>query len=90
MTEVGLEVHPPDALPRPFTCTKDTPPERVKWLQWAFSRRAYYTQSYQDFNNESKFMDLIPSFRDTEGAKTADQRDHRKSTDKTYKEMGLI
>lgn len=72
---------------RGFYVHKDAPPDRVKWLQWAF-QKAFFTPGYQAFNKK-KYMDLIDSFRDTEGT--------RKLIDETvagyraaYKEMGLI
>ena len=45
---------------------KDAPKDRVKWLQWAF-QRGYCEDSYQKFN-ESKFMTVIDSYRDTAGS----------------------
>ncbi|MEX2450693.1 MAG: tripartite tricarboxylate transporter substrate binding protein [Rhodospirillales bacterium] len=86
MTDVGLSFTPLMRF-RGFYVNKNTPKDRVKWLQWAF-QKAYFQPSYQKFN-KSKFMDLIPSFRDTEGS--------RKLIDETvqiykdaYKEMGLL
>jgi len=52
---------------RGFYVAKGTPPDRVKWLQWAF-QKAFCQDSYQKYN-EKKFMNLIESFRDTEGSK---------------------
>jgi len=86
MTEVGLDFTPLMRF-RGFYVHKGTPPERVKWLQWAF-QKGFFTDSYQAFNKK-KFMDLIPSFRDTEGAKTL-INDTMEIYRKTYKEMGLI
>jgi len=51
---------------RGFYVHKDAPADRVEWLQWAF-QKAYCQQSYIDYN-KSKFMDAIPSYRDTEGS----------------------
>jgi tripartite-type tricarboxylate transporter receptor subunit TctC len=86
MTDVGLTFTPLMRF-RGFYVNKNAPADRVKYLQWAF-QKGFYTDSYQAFNKK-KFMDLIPSFRDTEGA--------RKLIDETmeiykatYKEMGLI
>jgi len=45
---------------------KDAPADRVEWLKWAF-QRGYCQDSYQKFN-ESKFMNVIDSYRDTNGA----------------------
>ena len=49
-----------------FYVHKDAPKDRVKWLQWAF-QRGYCEDSYQKFN-ESKFMTVIDSYRDTTGS----------------------
>lgn len=86
MSEVGLTFTPLMRF-RGFYVHKDAPPERVKWLQWAF-QKGFYTPSYQAFNKK-KFMDLIPSFRDTEGARTL-INETMEIYRKTYKEMGLI
>jgi hypothetical protein len=65
---------------------KDAPADRVKWLQWAF-QKAYCQPSYQKYN-ESKYMTLIESYRDTAGSQrlitttVAQYRD-------VYKSMGL-
>ncbi|MEL0142865.1 MAG: tripartite tricarboxylate transporter substrate binding protein, partial [Alphaproteobacteria bacterium] len=62
------------------------PADRVEWLKWAF-QRGYCQDSYQAFN-ESKFMTVIDSYRDTEGAKDLINR----SVDQyltVYKAMGL-
>ncbi len=86
MKDVGLTFKPLMRF-RGFYTHKDTPPDRVKWLQWAF-QKAFYTKSYQAFNKR-KFMDLIDSFRDTEGARKL-INETAASYRKTYKEMGLI
>ncbi|KAA3628474.1 MAG: tripartite tricarboxylate transporter substrate binding protein [Proteobacteria bacterium] len=85
LTDAGLDFEPLYRF-RGFFVHKDAPADRVKWLQWAF-QKAYCQQSYQDYN-ERKFMTLIESFRDTEGARelittTIDQYRN------VYKEMGL-
>ena len=51
---------------RGFYVHKDAPSDRVDWLKWAF-QRGYCEDSYQKFN-ESKFMTVIDSYRDTAGA----------------------
>lgn len=85
LSDAGLDFEPLFRF-RGFFVHKDAPADRVEWLQWAF-QKAYCEQSYQDFN-ESKFMTLIESFRDTEGSRQlitdtiAQYRD-------VYKEMGL-
>ncbi len=86
MTDVGLSFTPLMRF-RGFYVHKDTPPERVKYLQWAF-QKGYFADSYQKFN-KSKFMDLIPSFRDTEGARVL-INETMDIYRQTYKEMGLI
>jgi tripartite-type tricarboxylate transporter receptor subunit TctC len=71
---------------RGFYVSAKAPADRVKWLQWAF-QKAFCQESYQAYNKK-KFMDAIPSYRDTAGSvelinKTIEQ--YRK----VYKAMGL-
>ena len=71
---------------RGFYVHQDAPADRVAWLQWAF-QKAYCQKSYQDFN-ESKYMNLIESFRDTDGAReliTATIAQYRD----VYKQLGM-
>ena len=85
LSDVGLDFEPLFRF-RGFYTHKDVPQERVEWLQWAF-QKAFCEKSYQDYN-ESKFMNLIESFRDTDGAReliTATIEQYRA----VYKEMGL-
>lgn len=85
LADAGLDFEPLFRF-RGFYVHKDAPEERVEWLQWAF-QKAFCEKSYQDYN-ESKFMNLIESFRDTEGARdliTATIEQYRA----VYKEMGL-
>jgi tripartite-type tricarboxylate transporter receptor subunit TctC len=86
MTDVGLTFTPLMRF-RGFYVNKDAPADRVKYLQWAF-QKGFHTDSYQAFNKK-KYMDLIPSFRDTDGARTLinETMDVYK---KVYMEMGLI
>ena len=86
MADVGLTFTPLMRF-RGFYVNAAAPPDRVKWLQWAF-QKGYHQDSYQAFNKK-KFMDLIPSFRDTEGAKKL-INETMEIYRKTYKEMGLI
>ena len=85
LTDAGLDFEPLLRF-RGFYVHKDAPADRVEWLQWAF-QKAYCEQSYQDYN-ESKFMTLIESYRDTAGSielidsTVAQYRD-------VYKVMGL-
>jgi tripartite-type tricarboxylate transporter receptor subunit TctC len=83
--EMGMNFEPLLRF-RGFYVHTDAPPDRVKWLQWAF-QWGYCQDSYQKFN-ESKYMNVIDSFRDTAGA-----RDLIKSSiiqyRNVYKEMGL-
>ena len=67
LTDAGLKFDPLFRF-RGFYTHKGVPADRVEWLQWAF-QKGFYTDSYQAFNKK-KFMDLIPSFRDTDGART--------------------
>ncbi|MDH3380779.1 MAG: tripartite tricarboxylate transporter substrate binding protein, partial [Gammaproteobacteria bacterium] len=66
---------------------KDVPADRVEYLKWLF-QKAYHTDSYLAFNKQ-KFMDLIPSFRDTEGAKML-INDTMEIYKQVYKDMGLV
>ena len=71
---------------RGFFVNAKAPADRVKWLQWAF-QRGYCQNSYQKFN-DSKFMGVIDSYRDTAGAKEliiSTIAQYRK----VYKAMGL-
>ena len=83
--EMGMDFEPLLRF-RGFYVHKDAPSDRVDWLKWAF-QRGYCEDSYQTFN-ESKFMTVIDSYRDTNGAiemingAIAQYRD-------VYKEMGL-
>lgn len=85
MTDVGLTFTPLMRF-RGFYVNKDVPEDRVKYLQWAFTK-GYESESYLAFNKQ-KFMDLIPSFRDTEGAKEL-INSTMEIYKQTYKEMGL-
>lgn len=71
---------------RGFFVHKDAPADRVAWLQWAF-QKAYCEDSYQKYN-ESKFMTLIESFRDTAGAVELIDSTVSQYRD-VYKAMGL-
>ena len=85
LTDAGLDFEPLFRF-RGFYVHKDAPADRVKWLQWA-CQKAYCQDSYQKFN-ESKYMTLIESYRDTAGSQelitttVAQYRD-------VYKAMGL-
>ena len=85
LTDAGLDFEPLFRF-RGFYVHKDAPADRVKWLQWAF-QKAYCEDSYQQFN-ESKFMTLIESFRDTAGSKELITTTIGQYRD-VYKEMGL-
>lgn len=71
---------------RGFYVHKDAPADRVEWLQWAF-QKAFCEESYQAYN-ESKFMNLIESYRDTEGSRELITSTIQQYRD-VYKEMGL-
>ena len=86
MKDVGLKFTPLMRF-RGFYVHKNAPADRVKYLRWAF-QKGFGTESYQAFNKK-KYMDLIPSFRDTEGAIKL-INDTMKIYKKVYKEMGLI
>jgi tripartite-type tricarboxylate transporter receptor subunit TctC len=85
LTDAGLNFDPLYRF-RGFYVHKDAPADRVKWLQWAF-QKAYCEPSYQKYN-DSKYMTLIESFRDTAGSReliTKTVAQYRE----VYKEMGL-
>ena len=62
------------------------PADRVKWLQWAF-QKAYCQDSYQKYN-ETKYMTLIESYRDTAGSQELITQTVAQYRD-VYKAMGL-
>ena len=71
---------------RGFYVHANAPADRVEWLKWAF-QRGYCQDSYQAFN-ESKFMTVIDSYRETEGAKDLITRSIGQYR-AVYKAMGL-
>ena len=83
--EMGLDFDPLLRF-RGFYVHKDAPADRVEWLQWAF-QRGYCEDSYQAFN-DSKFMTVIDSYRDTDGAKELIMRSIDQYRE-VYKAMGL-
>ena len=85
LADVALDFDPLYRF-RGFYVHKDAPADRVKWLQWAF-QKAYCQPSYQKYN-ESKFMTLIESFRDTQGSRDLITTTIKQYRD-VYKEMGL-
>ena len=85
LTDAGLDFDPLFRF-RGFYVHKDAPADRVEWLQWAF-QKAFCQPSYQKFN-DSKYMTLIESYRDTEGSReliTTTISQYRE----VYKSMGL-
>ncbi len=85
LKDIGLNINPLMRF-RGYYVHKSTPPERVKWLQWAF-QKAFHEPGYQAFNKK-KFMDLIDSFRDTKGSQML-INDTIGIYRKVYKEVGL-
>ena len=85
MADAGLDFEPLLRF-RGFYVKAGTPEDRVKWLQWAF-QKAYCQEDYQAYN-ESKFMTLIESFRDTDGSKELITNTVSQYRD-VYKTMGL-
>jgi tripartite-type tricarboxylate transporter receptor subunit TctC len=85
LTDAGLNFEPLFRF-RGFYVHKDAPADRVAWLQWAF-QKAYCQPSYQKYN-ESKFMTLIESYRDTAGARELITSTVKQYRD-VYKAMGL-
>ena len=86
MNDVGLDFDPLMRF-RGFYVKKGVPEDRLKWLQWAF-QKAYFQPSYQEYN-ETKYMNLIDSFRDTEGAIELINQTGE-GYKKVYEELGLI
>ncbi|MDA9981594.1 tripartite tricarboxylate transporter substrate binding protein [Gammaproteobacteria bacterium] len=85
LADVGMDFEPLFRF-RGFYVHAGAPEDRVEWLQWAF-QKAFCETGYQDFN-ESKYMNLIESFRDADGAReliTATVAQYRD----VYKAMGL-
>jgi tripartite-type tricarboxylate transporter receptor subunit TctC len=85
LTDAGLNFEPLYRF-RGFYVHKDAPADRVAWLQWAF-QKAYCQPSYQKYN-ESKYMTLIESYRDTAGARELINSTVKQYRD-VYKAMGL-
>ena len=85
LTDVALDFDPLFRF-RGFYVHKGIPQDRLEWLQWAF-QKAYCEESYQKFN-ESKFMTLIESFRDTAGSRELINTTVQQYRD-VYKQMGL-
>ncbi|MEM8980597.1 MAG: tripartite tricarboxylate transporter substrate binding protein [Pseudomonadota bacterium] len=83
--EMGMDFDPLLRF-RGFYVHADAPADRVKWLQWAF-QRGYCEESYQAFN-ESKFMTVIDSYRDTAGSQELITSTIGQYRD-VYKAMGL-
>jgi len=84
--EVGADF---DALTRfrGFYVKKGTPADRVDYLE-AVCAVAFDNPGYAKFN-QSKFMDLIDSYRDSEGSKALIDKTVESYTS-IYKEIGLI
>ena len=85
LTDAGLDFDPLYRF-RGFYVHKDTPADRIEWLQWAF-QKAYCQPSYQKYN-DSKYMTLIESYRDTEGSRDLITTTVGQYRD-VYKQMGL-
>jgi len=83
--EMGMSFEPLLRF-RGFYVNAKAPADRVKWLQWAF-QRAYCEDSYQKYN-ESKFMTVIDSYRDTKGSKKLITSTIQQYRD-VYKSMGM-
>ena len=83
--EMGMDFDPLLRF-RGFYVHADAPADRVEWLKWAF-QRGYCQDSYQSFN-DSKFMTVIDSYRDTDGARDLIDRSIDQYRE-VYKAMGL-
>jgi tripartite-type tricarboxylate transporter receptor subunit TctC len=67
MTDVGLDFEPLLRF-RGVYVNGDIPKDRLDWLKKTF-QKAFWQEGFQAFN-KAKFMDIIPSFRNTEDAIT--------------------
>jgi tripartite-type tricarboxylate transporter receptor subunit TctC len=85
LTDAGLDFDPLFRF-RGFYVHKDAPADRVEWLQWAF-QKAYCQESYQKYN-DSKYMTLIESYRDTAGSRELIDTTVMQYRE-VYKKMGL-
>ena len=85
LTDAGMDFDPLYRF-RGFYVHKGTPADRIEWLQWAF-QKAYCQPSYQKYN-DSKYMTLIESYRDTEGSRDLITTTVGQYRD-VYKQMGL-
>jgi len=85
LTDAGLDFDPLFRF-RGFYVHKDAPADRVKWLQWAF-QKSYCQDSYQKYN-ETKYMTLIESYRDTAGSQDLITKTIAQYRE-VYKQMGL-
>lgn len=72
---------------RGFFVKKDTAPDRVKYLD-ALCAAGFNEAGYQKFN-EAKYMNLIDSYRDSEGAKKLIEKSIE-SYKAIYKKIGLV
>ena len=86
LKDIGMDIRPLMRY-RGYYVHKDAPPKRVEWLKWAF-QKAFSDEQYQAFNKK-KFMDLVDSYRDTEGARKL-IKENIDIYRQTYKDLGLI
>ena len=86
LKDVGLDFEPLMRF-RGFYVMKGVPEDRLEWLKWAF-QKAYSQPSYQAYN-EKKYMNLIDSFRDTDGAIELINQTMNIYRD-AYKKLGMI
>ena len=85
LADVGMDFEPLFRF-RGFYAHAGAPEDRVEWLQWAF-QKAFCEKGYQDFN-EKKYMNLIESYRDADGARQLITSTIAQYRD-VYKAMGL-
>jgi tripartite-type tricarboxylate transporter receptor subunit TctC len=71
---------------RGFYTHKNVPEERLKYLEWAFAK-AFQSEDFQAFNKK-KYMHVINSYRDTNGAKKM-IKDAVATYKQVYKDIGL-
>lgn len=86
ITSIGANFKPLYRF-RGFWVDPRTPDDRKAWLQAAL-KAGYDTESFQAFN-KSKYMDLMDSYRDAEGAKRLIE-DALATYTEAYKSLGLM
>ena len=86
MADAGLSFEPLLRF-RGFYTHKGVDADRLAYLEWAFAR-GFESEEFQAFNHK-KYMHLIDSYRDTEGAKAMISNAITTYTE-IYKKIGII